>query len=649
MKTNIRTLVLTLCFYVLFIFQTALCDVRLPRLISDGLVLQRDAKVKIWGWADAGEKVTISFNGKTYSATAGTDGKWMVSLSPLKAGGPYTMEIIGSNRITLKNILIGDVWVCSGQSNMVLPMYRVRDLYEDVIAEADYPAIRQFHVPDRYNFNTPEEDFQSGSWESANPETVLNFTAAGFFFAKELYEKYRVPIGLIKTCLGGSPAQAWMSENALQAFPEHLETAFQYRDDNLVKQIKENDKAVKDAWYTLLELTDKGLADKQKPWFNPDYDASQWDTMDIPGYWADGPLGPVNGVVWFRKEIDVPASMVGKPVLLRLGRVVDADKTYINGEFVGGVTYQYPPRRYDVPEGVLKHGKNVIVVRAINESGRGGFILDKPYKLEAAGQTIDLKGPWKYKLGAVMGPKPSETFIRWKPLGLFNGMIAPLLNYSIKGVIWYQGESNASRNPSEYHKLFSALIADWRKKWNQGDFPFLYVQLPNFMEAKDQPSESGWAELREAQLKTLSVPNTAMAVAIDIGEWNDIHPLNKEDVGKRLALAAQNVAYGEKDVVYSGPTYQSMKADGNKIILTFTNTNGGLVAKGCDELKYFAIAGPDKKFVWAKAEIKDNKVIVWNDEITNPVAVRYAWADNPEGANLYNKAGLPASPFRTDN
>ncbi len=656
MKLNVKVLSLALCCCVLLISQTAFCNVRLPLLISDGMVLQRNAAVKVWGWADEGEKVTISFNGKTYTTTAGTDGKWMVTLSKTKAGGPYTMEIDAANHITLKNILIGDVWVCSGQSNMVLPMQRVRDLYEDVIAASENPAIRQFLVPDRYNFNTSEEDFLSGSWVSANPETVLNFTAAGYFFAKELYEKYHIPIGLIKTCLGGSPAEAWMSEDALKAFPEHLATAEKFKDTALIKQIKEKDKAVENAWYRLLDLTDKGLANKEKPWFDTSYDASDWPTMNVPGYWADGPLGPVNGVVWFRKEIDVPASMTGKPALLRLGRIVDADKTYINGKFVGAVTYQYPPRRYDVPADLLREGKNIIVVRVINNAERGGFVLDKPYQLSAAGEIIDLKGQWQYKLGAIMGPLPSQTFIRWKPLGLFNGMIAPLLNYSIKGVIWYQGEANASRNPSEYHKLFSTLIADWREKWNQGDFPFLYVQLHNFMEVKDQPCESNWAELREAQLKTLSVPNTAMAVTIDIGEWNDIHPLNKEDVGKRLALAARKLAYGE-DIVYSGPIYQSMKIDGNKIILTFTHIGSGLVAKGCGELKQFAIAGPDKKpvvslsnpFVWAKAKIEDDKVIVWNDEVTNPVAVRYAWADNPEGANLYNKQGLPASPFRTDD
>jgi len=609
------------------------------------MVLQRDIDVKVWGWAEAGEEVTINFNGETYKTAADTDGKWYVILPELKAGGPYSMDIDAGNNISLKNILIGDVWVCSGQSNMELPMDRVKYRYPEVIVNSDNPNIRQFDVPRTYDFQQPQGDLKSGRWVSANPKSVLEFTAVGYFFAKELYEEYHVPIGLINASVGGSPAQAWLSEDALKAFPALLKTAEKYKDSNYINQIKEKDKAVSDAWYARVKQLDKGLEKGQKPWFDVNYDASEWATMNVPGYWADHELGNVNGVVWFRKGIDVPASMTGQPAKLSLGRIVDADTTYVNGKNVGSVSYQYPPRIYDVPSKLLKEGKNIIVVRVINNSGRGGFVPNKPYQLSAAGQTIDLKGPWQYKLGTTMDPLPGSTFIEWEPLGLYNGMIAPLLNYKIKGVIWYQGESNTA-NPREYKKLFPALIADWRQKWNQGDFPFLYVQLANFMEAKDKPSESNWAALRNAQLKILAVANTAMAVIIDLGEWNDIHPLNKEDVGKRLVLAARKLAYGDDKVVYSGPIYQSMKVEGNKVILTFTNTGSGLTAKGDGELKYFAIAGTDRKFVWAKAKIEGDNVVVWNDQVPNPVAVRYAWADNPEGANLYNKEGLPASPFK---
>ncbi len=646
MKLNIKTLCLAVCCYVLMISQAALCAVKLPRLVSDGMVLQRGDSTKIWGWADPNEQITIDFNGKTYNTTADADGNWAVTLCELSAGGPYTMEINAENQKTLKNIMVGDVWVCSGQSNMELPMARVKDRYPDVVAQSENPAIRQFYVPRKYDFKQPLQDVDSGSWQSANPQSVLDFTAVGYFFAKELYEKYNVPIGLINSSLGGSPAQAWLNADALKAFPHYRKIAKKYKEDGYIKKVIDDDKARSDAWYSLQHKKDKGLAQGQKPWYDNSIDTSDWSTMNVPGYWADGELDNINGVVWFRKEFDLPDVMAGKPARLELGRIVDADKTYVNGRFVGEVTYQYPPRKYDVPANVLKAGKNVVTVRVISNIGRGGFATDKPYELTVAGRTIDLKGPWKYKLGAEMEPLQPETFIRFQPEGLYNAMIAPLLNYRIKGVIWYQGESNAG-NGFEYQKLFPHLIADWRKNWNQGDFPFLYVQLANFMEAKDQPSESGWAELREAQLKTLSVPETAMAVIIDIGEWNDIHPTNKEDVGKRLALAAENLAYGEKDVIYSGPLYAAMKIEDDKIILSFSNIGTGLVARG-GPLKEFAIAGLDKKFVWADAEIDGDKIVVWSNKVTDPIAVRYAWADNPESANLYNKEGLPASPFRTD-
>lgn len=334
--------------------------------------------------------------------------------------------------------------------------------------------------------------------------------------------------------------------------------------------------------------------------------------------------------------------------MLVLGALVDRDEVFVNGEFVGSTGYQYPPRRYKIPEGILKEGKNIITVRLVSNVGKGGFVPDKFYGLVAGSDTLHLEGTWQYKVGYSSTPMPGgQVTFHYQPSSLFNAMVAPALNYKIKGVIWYQGESNTD-DPEEYAHLIKDMINDWRKNFNQGDFPFLFVQLANFMGVKDQPMESNWAALREAQLKTLALPNTGMAVAIDIGEWNDIHPLNKKDVGERLALAAQKVAYGEKKVVYSGPLYESMKIKGNKVILSFKEVGSGLVAKGGGPLKQFAIAGKDKKFVWAEAKIEGNKVVVWSDQVPNPVAVRYAWADNPEGANLYNKEGLPASPFRTD-
>jgi sialate O-acetylesterase len=341
--------------------------------------------------------------------------------------------------------------------------------------------------------------------------------------------------------------------------------------------------------------------------------------------------------------------MAGKPAKVFLGRIVDADVLYINGRQIGQTTYMYPQRRYTVPAGVLKTGRNSFVVKVTNHGGKGGFVPDKPYCIFAGSDTIDLKGYWQYKVGEVYEPRPVAMHInpQNQPTALFNAMIAPLTNYTIKGFLWYQGEANTNK-PAEYARLQPAQIHDWRRQWQQGELPFLFVQLPGFMDMNYLPSESQWAVLRESQLRSLSVPNTAMAVAIDAGEWNDIHPDNKKVVGERLALAALNVAYGEKNIEHSGPLFKSATVDGSKMVIEFTHTGSGLLSIDDEPLSQFAIAGADKKFVWADARIEGDKVVVWSDRVTQPLYVRYAWADNPAGANLYNKEGLPASPFRTD-
>lgn len=628
--------------FVLFFCSLGHSQIRLPKLISDGMVLQRNKPLKLWGWASANESISLIFNSKTYRVTANELGKWIIELPPQKAGGAFEMVFKGKNELILKDILFGDVWICSGQSNMELTMERVRDKYAKEINTANYKQIRQFVIPDKYDFNQPQEDVGSGQWLSAIPQHIFTFSAVAYFFAKDLYEKYHIPIGLINTALGGSPAEAWISEESLKKFPTYYEEAQKFKNKDLINQIEKADQKTSNQWYAQLNTFDEGLKNN---WKKSSHNDSDWREMSIPSYWADGELGNTNGVVWFRKEINLPPNVVGKYAKLLFGRVVDADSIFINESFVGTTSYQYPPRRYEIPPHILKEGKNTIVIRVVNNSGKGGFITDKPYELITDNEILDLKGKWKYKLGAKMGALPSQTFIRWKPLGLFNAMIAPLLNYSIKGVIWYQGEAN-TKNPLEYKDLMTTLISDWRTQWQQEQFPFLFVQLANFMESKTIPMESNWAALRQAQLETLVVPNTGMAVTIDLGEWNDIHPLNKEDVGKRLALQAMKWAYQDSKVVYASPTFQSMKIKKGKIILKFANVGSGLIALGSErKLNQFAVAGKDKKFIWANAEIINNQVVVWNESITNPLYVRYAWADNPQGANLYNKEGLPASPF----
>ena len=628
---------------MVFLFvESARAEVRLPRLISDGMILQRNEKIKLWGWADAGEEVRIRIGEHNLHTTTDAQGNWSVVVPAQQAGGPFQLTVTGENTITVQDVYFGEVWLCSGQSNMELPMRRVKPRYETEFATANFPLIRCFNVGQVYNFKSPQEEVAGGKWLAATPENLSELPAVAYFFAKQLHQKLQVPVGLINASLGGSPAQAWMSEEGLKQFPLHLEEAYKFRDDALIQSIEKADRERSNAWYALATQKDSGQEGRYRC---PEISTSDWADFQLPSYWSDSPPFK-NGVFWFRKEIDINASETGKPAFLNMGCVVDADSVFINGQLVGVTTYQYPPRWYTVKEGVLKEGTNSIVVRVISNAGRGGFVADKPYELKTATRTIDLKGNWKMKQGAEMPPLASQTFIRWKPMGLYNAMIAPLLNYHFKGVIWYQGESNTG-NPTEYRTLFPAMIQDWRNKFNQGNFPFLVVQLANFMEARPLPTESNWAATREAQAEALKLPATGMAVTIDVGEWNDIHPLNKSVVGERLALQAFKVAYNDKKVQADGPVFKSMKIKNGKAYLRFSNTGSGLMAKG-GVPDGFAIAGDDGKFVWAQAVIDGNQVVVWHEDILNPEFVRYAWADNPDRANLFNKEGLPAAPFRTD-
>lgn len=436
-------------------------EIRLPRLISDGMVLQQKTKVKVWGWAKTGEAITLQFNNQTYHTITDDSGKWLIKLQTPEAGGPYEMTLSGENQLKIRDILVGEVWVCSGQSNMVLPMERVKEKYAEIIAQTNNPLIRHFFIPTRYNFNKPLDDFTTGRWEAATPENILRFTSTGYFFAKDLFEKYHVPIGLINTSVGGTPVEAWISEDGLKAFPHHLALTEQVKDSAYINQIRKKEGAVTSQWYAKLRKNDAGMNEPKK-WFEVDYDASSWATMTLPNFWEDAGLKNTNGVVWFRKEINVPESMTGKTARFFMGRIVDSDSVYVNGRFVGTIGYQYPPRRYEIAKDILKPGKNIIVARVINTSGKGGFIKDKNYQIIVGNEVIDLKVEWQYKLGVASEPLPASTFFQYKPVGLYNGMIAPLINYGIKGVIWYQGEANTN-NPGEYHQLFSTMIQNWRQ------------------------------------------------------------------------------------------------------------------------------------------------------------------------------------------
>jgi len=630
----------------LMLMGLALCpmahaDISLPKLLSDGLVLQREMPSTLWGWASDGEPVTMYLNKKKVAATTARNGEWSLSIDGLTAGGPHTLTLKGNNSITLKDIYFGDVWVASGQSNMQTPMYRVEEMFADEIAAADYPLLRQFTVPRVMTFDGPAKDYEGGQWEKSTPELIRNHSATAFFFGRKIMQEENVPVGILSANFGGSPAECWMSEEALKPYKPQYERGKSLQDTAYLQSLQDADQADIDAWFHQLNSTDLGLQNS----YEKAIDDSGWQQLSIPGLWQDQGLDAMAGIVWLRRTIELPAEAEAKPGFLRLGTIVDADTAYINGVEVGKTYYQYPPRRYPVKEGILKAGKNTITLRVQVENKRGEFVVEKPYYLKVGDHQVDLTGNWKYKIGTVMAdaPKP-RRFVPWnEPLGCYNAMLAPLFNMGIKGVIWYQGESNTG-NAQEYEQLFPHLIRHWREQWNQGDFPFLFVQLANYMKAHPQPTESQWAETRFAQFKALKEPNTAMTVAIDVGEWNDLHPLDKKSVGERLALSAQALAYGKANLVYSGPLLKNISAKKNKLIVHFDHIGKGLVAKG-KKLGGFAIAGEDGKYIWAHAKIKNNTVVVWHKDIKKPVHVRYAWADTPENANLYNKEGLPASPF----
>lgn len=415
------------------------------------------------------------------------------------------------------------------------------------------------------------------------------------------------------------------------------------KDDSYVSGTMQREEKRNNRWYHELYETDEGLHGENSPWYAQDLNDRSWDSMELPAYLNGTQLENIRGSIWFRREIDVPEHMAGAPGKLVLGTLIDADDTYVNGVLVGNTGYMYPPRRYPIPEGLLRAGKNVIAVRLIMTGNVGAFITGMPYMLKTDKGSIPLSGTWKYKIGTIIRPLAPTTFFQYKPVGVFNGMIYPLRKYAVKGVLWYQGEANTGY-PYDYKDLFEALIKDWRDNWGLS-LPFLYVQLPNFGPTGKEPEVSGWARLREEQRKALEVPDTGMAVAIDVGEYNDLHPQNKKAVGHRLALWALNLIYGE-ELVYSGPLYESMELDGSSAVLSFTHTGGGLIARG-EELGGFEMCGKDGVFHPAQASIEGDRVRVTCSLISEPAHVRYAWADNPVNANLYNMEGLPASPFST--
>jgi len=645
----------------------ASADPTLQPIFGDNMVLQQNTKVPVWGKADPDERIDVDIAGQHKLVYAGKDGSWSVEFHNLPLGGPYTMTVKGKNKtLTFANVLVGEVWVASGQSNMEMTSTWLGPNRQINIGKTDFPQVRFFAVERRAS-GTPVEDLK-GQWVVCNAETMKNFSLASFFFARRLNEEIHQPIGVIGTYWGGTPAESWTRMSTLETLDDCKSMVDHYRAiaKDYEGTMAEYQKKLSD-WNDKIFFRDPGNTGEPQGWAKPDFDDSNWPKLALPASWESSghPDLDIDGIVWFRRSFDLPADWQNRDLTLMLGPIDDYDVTYVNGTKVGetppGTANSWMvPRVYKIPASLLKPTHNVVAVRAYDSFGTGG-INGGPLQVVADGPnggTIKIDGDWTYHIEASrptpaqnsLPPQPQQPYgpgSAMSPGNLWNGQVNPIVPYAFKGVIWYQGESNADR-AYQYRSLFPGMIRDWRMAWGRGDFPFYFVQLANFMNRKDEPSESQWAELREAQTMALRLKNTGMALAIDVGEAGDIHPRNKEAVGERLARWALHNEYGQKDLETSGPIYKGSRVEGNRIRIFFTHAESGLASLSGEDLKGFAIAGDDKKFVWAQAKVEGSTVVVWNPSVAKPTAVRYAWADNP-ACNLINKAGLPASPFRTDS
>ena len=624
---------------------------RLARLFADGLVVQRDAPITVWGWAAPGARVTVRLDARSAGATAGADGRWQVRLPALPAGGPHTITAGAAGaRVTVRDVLAGDVWIASGQSNMEWPLRQAANGAQAIAAARD-SGIREFKVPISWA-ERPADDLTGGSWAPADPQHVGDFSAVAYFFARELRATPAlrgVPIGIVNATWGGSGIETWLSAGSQGLGPDGPARALaaeHARLDSLGRALR--------ARLGDVQAKDPGLVDGRAVWADPALDESAWRPIRVPGDWESQGYAGMDGVAWYRTTFPLTADDVARGARLVLGPIDDDDVTWVNGVEVGRTSGYNRPRTYEVPASALRAGRNVLAIRVSDYGGGGGITgSPTPPRLVVGGADRPLAGEWKLRVGELALSMDGQRLNK-VPAITYNRMVHPLLPIAARGFLWYQGESNANdaAQAAAYRGQFATLIRSWRSAFGggrAGDLPFLWVQLPNYGRADSVPApRPAWAVLREAMDAALALPNTGRAVTIDLGEADDIHPRNKEDVGRRLALVGRRVAYGEK-VEDSGPTYRDHRVEGGRVRVRFGHLGGGLTARGdAGGVGGFTIAGADRRFVPAQARIEGDQVIVWSDRVGTPVAVRYAWADNPATANLYGRAGLPAAPFRTD-
>ena len=635
--------------FILFVSiccMNAVAQLKLPSVIDDNMILQQNKANTIWGWAAVGEKVNIQFMNRNYHATADKKGEWKIVLSPEKAGPSGDMIITsGKDNRTIKNILFGEVWLCSGQSNMEFTMSGFMDLYKSEISNSKDKDLRFVVVKNSFGNKEARDVLLKNKWSSVDSVSILNCSAVAYFFAKKLRERLRVPVGLVVSSWSGTPAQSWVDTATLKEFS--------YYNKLYNKSVKPIDFSSIDSLKKEAENLYRKKVRETAGSFNKmtaiEYDTTGWEKASLPGIWETLGHPDLDGIAAYRISFTIPAGEENRSAFLHLPAIDDIDSTYINGVFIGSHNVWNQLRVYNVPANILRPGKNIITIWVEDGGGGGGLNMDtENYYLQLGEKQIALKGDAAFKILLSMdsiGAGINFASLQNYPSVLFNAMIAPLLPVNMAGVIWYQGESNASVY-KEYRKLFPALINNWRTRFKQKDLPFLFVQLSSYNPDIIEPAESDWAGLREAQTETLKLPNTGMAVTIDVGDQKDIHPKRKKEVGYRLAANALNISYGYKNEVPAGPLYRSSKRMGSSIKISFNNIGKGLEVKG-QTLMGFTIAGADKKFVEATAVLKGNEVIVSSPAVNSPMYVRYAWANAPMDANLYNKDGFPASPFRT--
>lgn len=627
---------------MLLLVSTAVTEakVRLPQVFQSGMVLQRGTAIPVWGQAEAGETVVVKLNKKSATSVADANGRWRVDLPAMKAGGPYELEVRDekSEVSTLTDVWIGDVWLCTGQSNMETTLERVSPQYPDELNDSNN-MVRLFHVQYQTNTHEPSADLRPTAWKRLNRENAWRFSSIGYFLGKQLQREKGVAQGIIESAWGGTPIEAWIAADTLKKhFPLYYKQMQLYQNDEYVAAQQKAANQAEQQWQKILNANDPGLG----KYSALDYDDSQW--KEVNQYGALLPQREWIGSLWLRQHIHIDAKHAGKKAQLLLGTLYDCDYTYINGKQVGNTGYQYPPRRYQVPEGLLREGDNVITVRFVNKNGMPYFVKEKPYKFVfGKGDEQPLGEQWKISEGAEM-PRSigGGVSLQNQPSTLFNGMIHPLAPFAVAGVVWYQGESNTGmKQAGEYAQMLRLLMANWRQAFERPKMPFVIVQLANYMAPSERPQDTGWSRVREAQRVVAKEDSYAeLACVIDLGETVDIHPLRKKEVAQRIALDFEQLVYGKK--VLLAPQVIKVELKNNQVVLTLDQP----VRDG--SLKFFELADAQGRFHNVAATAKGSQIMLQVPDGFHaaPVAVRYAWRDNPLGVNAYGQnTSLPLAPF----